>query len=329
MFKMIGGDGREYGPATVEELSVWILDHRANGQTMVQVEGSSEWQPLSTVPEFAEVLRRAYPDAAAGPTRSESSTHGTIGTIEAWNAVPAATLSAGDCLGRGWVFLRRHFLLVSAGCALVWAILTLSAMATCIGGVLGLILSGALYGGLMLLYLRLMRGQPASLGTLFTCFGPRFVPLMLIAIVTQVFSQIGLLFCLVPGLILKVIWAFALPLAADRGLVFWPALELSRRTAQRHFFNLALLMCVAFLPLLVFEVYGGLRMMTFLTDVLGPPGTWTLDAIQDKKSQLGEFMMTLGLQEQLVVLLSMPFGYAALLQAYEDLFCPRRAGADR
>lgn len=329
MFKMIGGDGREYGPATAEELSVWILDHRANGQTMVQVEGGSEWQPLSTVPEFEEVLRQAYSGTAAGLTRSEPSMQQTPGAIEAWDAAPAAAFSTGDCLGRAWVFLRGHFLLVSAGCALVWAILTVSAMATCIGGVLGLVLSGALYGGLMLLYLGLMRGQPASLGTLFTCFGPRFVPLMLIAIVTQLLSQIGLIFCLIPGLILKVIWAFALPLAADRGLPFWPALEVSRRTVQRHFFRVALLMCVAFLPLLVFEVYGGLWMMTFLTDILGPPGTWTLDAIQDKKSQIGEFMMTLGLQEQLVVLLSMPFGYAALLQAYEDLFGPRRAGADR
>ncbi|HRZ56773.1 MAG TPA: DUF4339 domain-containing protein, partial [Candidatus Paceibacterota bacterium] len=103
MFKMIGGDGREYGPATVEELSVWILDHRANGQTMVQVEGRSEWQPLSTVPEFDEVLRQAYPGAAAGLTRSEPSTQETHGAIEAWDAAPAASFSAGDCLGRGWV----------------------------------------------------------------------------------------------------------------------------------------------------------------------------------------------------------------------------------
>ncbi|MCZ7636450.1 MAG: DUF4339 domain-containing protein [Verrucomicrobia bacterium] len=41
MFKMIGGDGREYGPVTADQLREWILDHRANGQTMVLAEGGS------------------------------------------------------------------------------------------------------------------------------------------------------------------------------------------------------------------------------------------------------------------------------------------------
>lgn len=325
MFKMIGGDGREYGPVSAEELSAWILDQRANGLTMVQSEGSPDWQPLSALPEFADVLRRAGHELPASAPLPDNAPRSVV-TLD---AVPDATFHVGDCLGRGWALMSRHLFLVLGGCALVWLVLTVSALATCVGGVLGLVLRGPLYGGLMLLYLRLIRQQPASLGTVFSCFGPLFVPLMLIAIVTQLASQVGLVFCILPGLFLKVLWAFALPLGADRGLGFWPALELSRRTVVRHFFSVAGLMFVAFLPLLVFEVYGGWRTVSFFLDTLGPTSGWTLDAIQAKQSEIREFMMTLALQEQLAVLLSMPFGYAALLHAYEDLFGSRRAHADR
>ena len=53
MYKVIGVDGRQYGPVTLEQLRRWILDGRANGQTPVQVEGSLDWRPLGAFPEFA------------------------------------------------------------------------------------------------------------------------------------------------------------------------------------------------------------------------------------------------------------------------------------
>jgi len=325
MFKMIGGDGREYGPATAEELSAWIRDHRANGETQIQAEGSTAWRPLAEVPEFAEALRQAYA-ASAIPAAVGQDAPELSGSLE---PAPDATFDVSDCLGRGWALLGRHFFLIISACAVVWLILTVGALATCVGGLLSLVLTGALHGGLMLLYVRLIREQPASFGTVFSCFGPLFLPLMLIAIVSQLLSQIGLVFCLIPGLVLKVLWAFALPLAADRGLGFWPAMELSRRTVSRHFFKVAGLLFVAFLPLLVFEVYVGWRTATFFLETLGPASAWTFDTLTAKQEEIGRFMFTLTLQQQLVVLLSMPFGYAALLHAYEDLFRPRRTTGAR
>lgn len=54
MYKVIGADGREYGPVSPEQLRQWIADGRANAQTMVLVEGSVDWKPLGSFPEFAE-----------------------------------------------------------------------------------------------------------------------------------------------------------------------------------------------------------------------------------------------------------------------------------
>lgn len=59
MFKIIGGDGSQYGPVTVDQLREWISSGRANGQTMAQRDGDSEWKPLSQFTEFTDALAAA------------------------------------------------------------------------------------------------------------------------------------------------------------------------------------------------------------------------------------------------------------------------------
>jgi len=60
MYKIVGADQREYGPVTSEQMRDWISQGRANGQTLASYEGSP-WKPLSTYPEFADVLRTVVP----------------------------------------------------------------------------------------------------------------------------------------------------------------------------------------------------------------------------------------------------------------------------
>ena len=53
MYKIIGADGREYGPATTGQLRQWIAEGRANAQTQTLAAGAPEWKPLDALPEFA------------------------------------------------------------------------------------------------------------------------------------------------------------------------------------------------------------------------------------------------------------------------------------
>jgi Domain of unknown function (DUF4190)/GYF domain 2 len=53
MYKIVGADQKEYGPVTAGELRQWIAEGRADAQTLTQAEGSTEWKPLGTIPEFA------------------------------------------------------------------------------------------------------------------------------------------------------------------------------------------------------------------------------------------------------------------------------------
>jgi len=58
MYKIIGADGREYGPITAERLREWIAEGRANAQTRAQAEGTAQWKPLTEYLEFAPLLAR-------------------------------------------------------------------------------------------------------------------------------------------------------------------------------------------------------------------------------------------------------------------------------
>lgn len=52
MYKIIGGDGKEYGPISGETLRGWIAQGRANAETRVLREGETTWQALGALPEF-------------------------------------------------------------------------------------------------------------------------------------------------------------------------------------------------------------------------------------------------------------------------------------
>jgi hypothetical protein len=56
MYKILGGDGREYGPVSADVLRQWIAEGRANAQTRVMLEGATEWKLLGGLPEFMGTL---------------------------------------------------------------------------------------------------------------------------------------------------------------------------------------------------------------------------------------------------------------------------------
>ncbi len=79
MYKIIGADGKEYGPITADQLRKWIAEGRANGKTPVLVEGTTEWKQLSEFPEL-------FPEGTAPPALQPLSTQ-TPGTDSAENLV--------------------------------------------------------------------------------------------------------------------------------------------------------------------------------------------------------------------------------------------------
>lgn len=65
MYRIIGADGKEYGPITADVMREWLAQGRVNAQTKVLAEGGTEWKSLSEFPEFGVA---AAPIAPLGPS---------------------------------------------------------------------------------------------------------------------------------------------------------------------------------------------------------------------------------------------------------------------
>ncbi len=99
MYKIIGGDQKEYGPVTADELRTWIAEGRANGQSQVQLDGGP-WKPLASYPEFGEALASAAPAPAplpaAAPLLAPSPSGSDAGRVV---SAPAVCLIVSTILG--------------------------------------------------------------------------------------------------------------------------------------------------------------------------------------------------------------------------------------
>lgn len=67
MYRILGADGREYGPITAEQLRRWIGEGRANAATPARVEGEATWKPLGQFAEFQLVIAPATPVPPSPP----------------------------------------------------------------------------------------------------------------------------------------------------------------------------------------------------------------------------------------------------------------------
>lgn len=67
MYTIVGGDGREYGPVTAEQLRQWIAEGRVAANTQAKAQGQTEWKALSQFPELAAVVAPTFPGALGAP----------------------------------------------------------------------------------------------------------------------------------------------------------------------------------------------------------------------------------------------------------------------
>ena len=52
MYLVRGSDQVEYGPVDAETVRRWLAEGRANSQTLLRLEGGTDWKPLGEFPEF-------------------------------------------------------------------------------------------------------------------------------------------------------------------------------------------------------------------------------------------------------------------------------------
>ena len=289
---IIGGDGKEYGPITDEELRKWISEGRLNAQSRAKAESDAEFRTLAQFPEFADSYAQPEAPATIAPR------------IAAGNRADDYELDLGECITRAWALVRNNFWPVVGVSALVlFAIVGINQLFGLITNpivnqmvtdqkvnareiliVLGVTIISApvstiFMAGLFKYYLKLIRGEMPTVSDAFSGFGPRTGQLILLSLVQMTLVVVGYMFCIIPGIYLTVAWYFAIPLVIDRNLDFWPAMQLSRRLVSKHWF-------IVFAAMLVF---GLVAMIGIIACGIG-------------------------------ILVTMPVGTIALMYAYETIF---------
>jgi len=196
MYKIIGGDGQEYGPISDADIHQWITEGRLNGQSMAKAESDTTFRPLSTFPEFAVALGTPTPG------------HGAASSLvsEADWSNRDYELDIGGCLGRGWGLFKNNAGILLGTTALYFLIII--AVSIALGMVLNMmflvvfsrddlqsapvkmgtdflfrIISalafGPLAGGIYYIFIRAIRGQMTGVGDLFAGFPKAFLQLFL------------------------------------------------------------------------------------------------------------------------------------------------------
>jgi hypothetical protein len=188
-----------------------------------------------------------------------------IGTGRAFNI--------GDVITRGWNVVSANLGLAIGCTALVFVVMMVAGIIPCVGSIISIVIQGPMMAGLWVVFLKLHRTGTAAFEDVFAGF-QMFLPLFLVTLVTTLLVLVALipamglfflggvlsgesetlgvmvmamagLVAIVPAIYLQVSWAFALPLVVDKQLDFWPAMELSRKVVQRHFFNVfGLMLCI-------------------------------------------------------------------------------------
>lgn len=140
MYKMIGVDGQQYGPVDAEQIRRWLAENRLRSETLVQAEGSSEWKPLRSFPEFST-------SASAGVPPTFSETPPPMTALRADTAARASSkLPAGVCgILLGSLGIHK-FILGYTGPGLILLLITVltCGVAGMITGIIGLI-EGIIY----------------------------------------------------------------------------------------------------------------------------------------------------------------------------------------
>lgn len=240
MYKILGADHREYGPVSAEQISEWVKQGRANGSTMARAEGTENWVALSNIPEFASLFGAGAAGAppSSTPPPPPQTFAGPVNTDALAQTVLArgVSIAPGYCISRGWDLVMRHFWLL-VGAALV------------LGLIEGAIpfLTGVCRGGLFILILKLIRGERAEFGDSFAGFSDNFLQLFLVGLISLLLTAVGFSLCVIPGIYLAVAWAMAIPLVADKKMEFWPAMELSRKVMNQHWWAMFGLMLLGIL----------------------------------------------------------------------------------
>ncbi|MGA2040458.1 MAG: zinc-ribbon domain-containing protein [Bryobacteraceae bacterium] len=107
-------------------------------------------------------------------------------------------------------------------------------------------IQGALIAGFHIYTMKKLSGRRAEFADLFKGFN-YFIPTLVATLLIAVFTCIGTIFCIIPGLVVAAALKFTYLFIVDKRMDFWPAMEASHAIVKQDYFGFTMFLILAFL----------------------------------------------------------------------------------
>ena len=261
------------GPINETEWAELVASGKILPETLVWHEGVEKWTPYRLMtplevdpPDFEEVLE----------TKEESPEEFAARVVDLDYPV-----DFDRCISQAWKVFKSNFWELVGATLLIFAAIVAGAKLPILEYAVPMLLQGVLMGGLYKIYLYRLRGQPSVFTDLFAGFEPSlfkqlalqnlvsalvsqmcFIPVLIAMKMKEITFQnlqetltgdpqialvlmLVFLACAIPAIYFSFCWMFALPLIVDKGMAFWPAMQLSRAKVLQHPWRISVLLVIA------------------------------------------------------------------------------------
>ena len=177
----------------------------------------------------------------------------------------------GDVMGEAWQLVSGFkgsywaallvYALVSFAIGFVVALLAPdSVMMAALGEVLSTLVTLPIFAGLYVLAIHRAAGREVTWSQVLQYF-EKMLPLFLLFILVSLFTTIGFILLILPGIYLMIAYLFSIPLMVEKHLSIWDAMESSRKSISRCWFRMFGVFLLIILLLIVSAIPLGLGLI--------------------------------------------------------------------
>jgi uncharacterized membrane protein len=235
-YRVVGPDGREYGPVDLPGLQQWIREGRVLKDTRVR-KNDGAVMSADLLAELSEIFRPPPPAPSVPPIAS--------------NVPVLAEFRSWGFIGQAWELVKPHWLVLSAMhlVALLIAGVISSIPIPIIAILAGMALNAVFTIGIIRATLGVLAGRTPDLEMMFGGFD-RAGAAILAAFVMWVLITLGLFLLIVPGIIVALMVMMTNYVIAETQQDFWTAMKSSAELTNGYKWQLFCL-CLALIPIMV------------------------------------------------------------------------------
>ena len=233
-YRVVGPDGKEYGPVDLPGLQQWIREGRVLKDTRVR-KNDGAVMSADLLPELTEIFRPPPPAPSVPPI---ATTVPMIAEFRSWGFI-----------GQAWELVKPHWLVLSAMHLVSFLIVTVLGMIPILGTFVGIAVQAVLTVGIIRATLGVLAGRTPDLEMMFSGFD-RAGAAILAAFVMTVLIGAGLLLLIVPGIIVALMVMMTNYIIAETQQDFWTAIKSSAELTKGYKWELFCL-CLALIPVIL------------------------------------------------------------------------------